>query len=63
MASKDQKINPKLLDELLQDQDQDPEKVFQQDGLLGDLKKALTAYIMGGTTYHASYPLSMLALC
>ena len=39
MARKDQKIDPKLLDQLLQDQD--PEKVFQQDGLLGDLKKAL----------------------
>ena len=39
MASKRQKIDPKLIDSLLRDQD--PSKVFEQDGLLGELKKAL----------------------
>lgn len=35
----DQKIDPKLLDELLKDQD--PKKIFDEAGLLGTLKKAL----------------------
>lgn len=39
MADKQQKIDPKLLDELLKDQD--PQTVLRSDGLLGDLKKAL----------------------
>jgi putative transposase len=39
MANKEQKIDPRLLDELLKGQD--AETVFQQRGLLGDLKKAL----------------------
>ena len=41
MANKEQKIDPRLLDELLKGQD--PETVFQQQGLLGNLKKALAA--------------------
>ena len=39
MANKPSGIDPKLLDELLKDQD--PQRVFQQDGLLGELKQAL----------------------
>jgi hypothetical protein len=39
MADKANKIDPRLVDELLKDQD--PEKVLSSDGLLGDLKKAL----------------------
>jgi putative transposase len=34
-----EKIDPALLDQLLKDQD--PQKVFSSEGLLGDLKKAL----------------------
>ena len=39
MARKRGRIDPELIDSLLKDQD--PSKVFEQDGLLGDLKKAL----------------------
>jgi putative transposase len=39
MANKAQKIDPKLIDELLKDQD--PQSVLSSEGLLGDLKKAL----------------------
>jgi putative transposase len=39
MANEQQKIDTKLLDELLSGQD--PETVFSSEGLLGDLKKAL----------------------
>lgn len=39
MANKQSRIDPKIIDELLSDQD--PETVFSSAGLLGDLKKAL----------------------
>ena len=39
MARKKQSIDPELIESLLKDQD--PSKVFEQDGLLGELKKAL----------------------
>ena len=39
MANKQPRIDPKIIDELLSDQD--PETVFSSEGLLGDLKKAL----------------------
>ena len=44
MANKEQKIDSKLLDELLKDQD--PQTVLSSAGLPGDLRKAL-AYKIG----------------
>ena len=44
MADKASKIDPKLVDELLKDQD--PKSVLRSDGLLGDLKKALAERIL-----------------
>ena len=37
--ARERKIDPKLVDELLKDQD--PKNVFEQDGLFGELKKTL----------------------
>ena len=42
--SSEQKINEALIEELLRDQD--PQTVFQQEGLLGALKKALAERIL-----------------
>lgn len=44
MADKASKIDPKLVDELLKDQD--PQTVLSSEGLLGDLKKALAERIL-----------------
>ena len=44
MTSKEKKIDPGLLDELLKDQD--PQKVLSSDGLIGELKKALAERIL-----------------
>ena len=44
MANKRQRIDPKIIDELLSDQD--PDTVFSSEGLLGDLKKALAERIL-----------------
>jgi putative transposase len=43
-------IDPKLLDELLKDQD--PQEVFTSDGLLGDLKQALAQRILEAEMDH-----------
>lgn len=48
--AKDSKIDEKLLDELLKDRD--PQKVFDSDGLLGDLKKALAERILDAEMGH-----------
>lgn len=50
MANKDQNIDPKLLDELLKDQD--PQTVLSSEGLLGELKKALAERLY---SFHAPY--------
>ena len=44
MVIRQKKIDPKLLDELLKDQD--PQTVFQREGLLGELKKALAERVL-----------------
>jgi len=44
MANKRQRIDPKIINELLSDQD--PETVFSSEGLLGELKKALAERIL-----------------
>lgn len=43
MADKANKIDPKLVDELLKGQE--PQKVLSSEGLLGDLKKALAVTV------------------
>ena len=48
--AKNKKIDKALLDELLKDQD--PNKVFDSDGLLGDLKKALAERILDAEMDH-----------
>ena len=42
--AKEFRIDPKLLDELLKDQD--PKQVLSSDGLLGDLKNALAGRLL-----------------
>ena len=49
MAKKTE-IDAALLDELLKDQD--PKKVFNSDGLLGDLKQALAQRILEAEMDH-----------
>ena len=43
--AKGSRIDPKLFDELLKDQD--PKQVLSSNGLLGDLKNALAGRILG----------------
>ncbi len=48
--AKDSKFNKELIDELLKGED--PQKAFDSDGLLGDLKKALAERILDAEMDH-----------